>query len=49
LEAGPQYGSIGADATNIVMRRRTGGAFAIANYNATSFNRGWIFIWYAVP
>ena len=34
------------DATDILMFRSASGLFDNANYNSTSFNRGWITIWY---
>jgi len=34
------------DATNITLARRAGGQFDSANYNDTSYNRGWITVWY---
>ncbi len=41
-------GSIGkVDATNITLGRVIGGTFDNAFYNSTSFNRGWVIIWYA--
>lgn len=35
-----------ADATNVIMSRVAGGFFDNASYDATSYNRGWITIWY---
>ena len=34
------------DSTNVELYRRTGGIFDGASFNATSYNRGWITIWY---
>jgi len=34
------------DNTNVQMERRNGTHFDGANFNATSYNRGWITIWY---
>ena len=31
---------------NIVLIRQTGGNFDSANFDATSYNRGWVTIWY---
>lgn len=33
-------------ATNVVIWRLTGGAFDNASFDSTSFNRGWVTIWY---
>jgi hypothetical protein len=35
-----------ANATNIVLFRGTGGPFDTTSYDSTSYNRGWITIWY---
>jgi hypothetical protein len=32
--------------TNVVMDRNSAGLFNSASFNDTSFNRGWIFVWY---
>ena len=52
-DADTAYGSIyaagntgGLDSTNIVLTRDTSGIFDSANYNATSYNRGWVKITY---
>ena len=37
-----------ANSTNIVLTRAGGGSFDGVNYNATSYNRGWVTIWYEV-
>ena len=34
------------NSTNVVLKRLTGGAFDSTTYNATSYNRGWIYIEY---
>lgn len=34
------------DATNVDLLRKVGGIFDSINYNSTSYNRGWITIWY---
>ncbi len=40
-------GTYSLDATNVVMTRIViGGLFDSANFNATSYNRGWITVWY---
>lgn len=39
-------GYIFADATNITLHRLTDGLFDGTLYNATSYNRGWVTIWY---
>jgi hypothetical protein len=36
------------DATNVNIKRRTGGVYDNANFDATSYNRGWITITYVV-
>lgn len=36
------------DATNIDVHRITGGPYDNVAYDSTSYNRGWITIWYAV-
>lgn len=33
------------NSTNVQLFRRTGGNFDNANFDATSYNRGWIIIW----
>ena len=35
-----------ANTADVIMRRLTGGIFDGVNYDSTSFNRGWITIWY---
>ena len=45
LEAG---GVRNIDGTNVILYRRTGGDFDATDYDATSYNRGWITIWYIV-
>lgn len=39
-------GNYYADGTNVVMQRRVGGSFDSASYDATTYNRGWITIFY---
>lgn len=39
-------GAVGANATGVILQRRTGGNYDSVNYNSTSFNRGWITIEY---
>ncbi len=34
------------DGTNIVLARLTGGIFDGASFNETSYNRGWLMVWY---
>ena len=34
------------NASTIQLRRETGGSFDSTTYNSTSYNRGWITIWY---
>ncbi|MCP5005377.1 MAG: DUF4384 domain-containing protein [Planctomycetes bacterium] len=34
------------DSTNIILNRQISGEFDSTDYNATSYNRGWIVIWY---
>ncbi len=41
-------GSFMATPTNVELSRREGGMFDGVNYNATSFNRGWVTIWYTI-
>jgi hypothetical protein len=36
------------DSTNLYLNRETGGRFDNANFNSTSYNRGWIYIVYEV-
>lgn len=43
---GTTYQAVTADATNISMFRETGGIYDSANYDSTSYNRGWIIIEY---
>lgn len=45
---GGQLGYVYLDATNVKMGRAESGKFDTSDYNATSFNRGWITIWYLV-
>lgn len=40
---------IGVGTTNVTLTRATGGIFDTTAYDATSFNRGWITIWYVIP
>ena len=35
-----------ADSTNVILARLTGSPYDTTDYNATSYNRGWITIWY---
>ncbi len=44
--AGGGYGITYVDSTNVRLSRVTGGPFDATSFNATSFNRGWILIWY---
>jgi hypothetical protein len=44
--AGVSNGDFTVDATNVTLSRTAGGSFDSANYNATSFNRGYIVILY---
>jgi hypothetical protein len=39
-------GSGGITTTNIRLRRSNGGQFDNLSYDSTSYNRGWVFIWY---
>lgn len=43
---GSIQGRIYAGSTEIYMERSTGGSFDGTNFDSTSFNRGWITIWY---
>jgi hypothetical protein len=46
---GDSFGGINlASSANISLRRHTGGVFDSTNFNSTSYNRGWITIWYEV-
>lgn len=36
------------DSTNIVLSARSGGTFDSVDYDSTSYNRGWITVWYVV-
>lgn len=44
--SGTAGGSVAVDGTNIILYRVTGQLFDNANYDSTSYNRGWITIWY---
>ena len=44
--AGSASGSFTLDATNVALNRVIGGFFDTAGFNATTFNRGWVTIWY---
>ena len=39
-------GCSGINSTHITIQRENGGYYATADYNSTSYNRGWITIWY---
>ena len=39
-------GSVNVDATNVSIRRIVGGLFDHVDWNSTTYNRGWITIWY---
>ena len=40
-------GTVKIDATNVVVNREAGGTFdGNADYDATTYNRGWVTIWY---
>jgi len=41
-----QSGYYSTDATNVVLYRVTSGYFDSVDYNSTSYNRGWVTIWY---
>lgn len=42
----PQGGIYSIDGTNITLTRLTGGLFDSAAFDSTSYNRGWVMIWY---
>ena len=44
--SGTGRNGVRADLTNITMNRETSGEFDNVNYDATSYNRGWVTIWY---
>lgn len=46
LTTGLTDGNCQANATNIVIARRTGGLFDSASYDSTGYNRGWITIYH---
>lgn len=37
-----------AGSTNITLARTASGVYDNGNYDSTSYNRGWVFIWYSV-
>ena len=41
-------GIVNIDGTNIQLIRETGGIFDGVGFTSTSYNRGWVFIWYEV-
>lgn len=45
-DTGTGNNGISVTGSNIVLYRATGGVFDTTDYNATSFNRGWITIWH---
>ena len=51
LEGSDQTGAAGGiiyvSGANITLERVAGGKFDGANFNATSYNRGWVMIWYS--
>jgi len=34
------------DGTNVILTRRSGVAYDSTDYDSTSFNRGWVILWY---
>jgi hypothetical protein len=44
--AGSEAGGISVDASNFNLSRITGGEFDSASYDSTSYNRGYIIVWY---
>jgi hypothetical protein len=45
VAAGSASGWVEETASQIKLRRRTGGDFDGADFNSTSYNRGWITVW----
>lgn len=48
INAGTGTSASRATATHVVLDRLTGGSFDSTSYDSTSFNRGWVTIWYVV-
>lgn len=46
VATGEAYLSCQVDATNVVCTRMTGSAFDAVAFDSTSYNRGWVTIWY---
>lgn len=49
VEQNSDTGSIEVDATDVTLRRTASGFFDSTEYNATTFNRGWVIVKYVTP